>query len=481
MTEPCELSATEARRRIGAKEISPVELLESCIARTEAVNPAVNSMVTTCYDRARAEAKVAERQALDGEPLGLLHGLPFAAKDLETTGGVRTTMGSKLFENNVPERDQGSIAEIRANGGILMGKTNTPEFGAGANTRNLVFGATGNPFDPEKSCAGSSGGSAVALATGMAPLATGSDYGGSLRTPASFCGVVGFRPSPGVAPNELRSVGLNPFSVLGPMGRTVADAALLLSAMAGDDPRDPFGGGVDPELAEPLQPADLASLRAAVSEDLGVALLDDDIRQCFRRKVNGIRHIFTEAQDRAPPFDDDLHRAFEVLRCVNYLAAHGEKVARRRDLLTPNVVANVDMAAQFTMADVAWAHNKQTALYRGYMAMFDEVELLLSPAAAVSPFPHAQWHPEEINGETLPNYMRWMAPAYALTMATPASCVIPFGVCSKGFPMGLQISAPNGSDRLVLAAAAALEAALAGNPETARPLPDLEKLKAHGP
>jgi amidase len=478
MTELCDLTATEARRRIGTKEISPVELLEACITRTEAVNPTVNSMVTTCYDRARAEAKVAEKQALGGEPLGPLHGLPFGSKDLESTGGVRTTMGSQLFADNVPDQDQGSIAEIRANGGILIGKTNTPEFGAGANTRNLVFGATGNPFDPEMSCAGSSGGSAVSLATGMVPLATGSDYGGSLRTPASFCGVVGFRPSPGVVPNELRSVGLNPFSVLGPMGRTVADAALLLSAMIDDDPRDPFGSGIDPELAEPLQPADLASLRVAISEDLGVAPLDNDIRECFRRKIDTIRHIFTDAQDHDPPFDDDLHRAFEVLRCVNYLSAHGEKVENHRDLLTPNVVANVDMAANFTMTDVAWAHAKQTSLYKGYIEMFNEAELLLSPAAAVSPFPHAQWYPEEINGEKLPNYMRWMSPAYALTMATPASCVIPFGTDSKGFPMGLQISAPNGSDRLVLAAAAALESVLASNPETARPLPNIQALKA---
>ncbi|MBM09367.1 MAG: amidase, partial [Magnetovibrio sp.] len=234
MTELCDLKAIEARRHIGTKEISPVELLESCIARTDAINPAVNSIVTTCYERARREAKIAEEDVLSGKPLGLLHGLPFGAKDLESTGDIRTTMGSQLYANNIPDTDQRSIANIRGNGGILIGKTNTPEFGAGANTRNLVFGATGNPFNPELSCAGSSGGSAVSLATGMVPLATGSDYGGSLRTPASFCGVVGFRPSPGVVPNELRSVALNPFSVLGPMGRTVGDTALLLSAMIGD-------------------------------------------------------------------------------------------------------------------------------------------------------------------------------------------------------------------------------------------------------
>ncbi len=476
MTELCDFTALEARQKIGSKDISPVELLESCITRIDTINPTLNSVVTKCYDRAREEAAIAQKRVMSGEPLGILHGLPFGAKDLEATGQVRTTMGSKLYEKNVPAEDQSSIAGIRAHGGILIGKTNTPEFGAGANTRNLVFGATGNPFNPDLSCAGSSGGSAVSLATGMVPLATGSDYGGSLRTPASFCGVVGFRPSPGVVPNELRSVGLNPFSVLGPMGRTVNDVALLLSAMLSDDTRDPFSNGIDPGLIEPILPADLASLRIAISEDLGVAPLDDDIRQCFRRKVKTIRHIFSSTQDRDPPFDEELHRAFEVLRCVNYLSAHGEKLQKHRELLTPNVIANVDMAAQFTMADVAWAHKKQTNIYREYVDMFEEIEILLSPAAAVSPFPHTEWYPEEINGEKLPNYMRWMAPAYALTMATPASCVIPFGVDSKGLPMGLQISAPNGTDRQVLATAAALEIVLKENPETTRPLPDLKKL-----
>ena len=478
MTQLCDLTALDARQKIGTKEISPVELLESCIARTESINPTINSVVTTCFDRAREEAAIAEKKVLSGEPLSILHGLPFGAKDLESTGQVRTTMGSKLYEDNVPSKDQSSIAEIRANGGILIGKTNTPEFGAGANTRNLVFGATGNPFHPDLSCAGSSGGSAVSLATGMMPLATGSDYGGSLRTPASFCGVVGFRPSPGVVPNELRSVGLNPFSVLGPMGRTVKDTALLLSAMISNNARDPFSSGMDPDLIQPLPTADLSSLRIAISEDLGVAPLDYDIRQCFLRKVKTIQHIFSSTEYRDPPFDEELHRAFEVLRCVNYLSAHGERLNKHRDLLTPNVVANVDMAAQFTIADVAWAHKKQTSLYRGYVDMFKEIDILLSPAAAVSPFPHVNWYPEEINGEKLPNYMRWMAPAYALTMATPASCVIPFGVDSKGLPMGLQISAPNGNDQRVLATASALETILAENPETTRPIPDLKKLMA---
>ena len=247
-TELCDLTATEARRLIGTKEISPVDLVESCIARIEAVDGAVNCMVTRAYDRAREEAKVAEQMVMDGDDLGLLHGLPMGIKDLEATEGIRTTWGSLPTKDTVPEADQGSVAAVRAEGAILLGKTNTPEFGAGANTKNRVFGATGNPFNPELTCAGSSGGSAVALATGMVPIASGSDYGGSLRTPAGFCGVVGFRPSPGTVPAEGKAAALMPWSVLGPMARTVADTALLLQAQMDDDRRDPFSHLVDPRL-----------------------------------------------------------------------------------------------------------------------------------------------------------------------------------------------------------------------------------------
>jgi amidase len=239
-TEPCDLTATEARRLIGRKALSPVELLESCLARTAAVNPAVNAMVALDTERARAAAKAAEQAVMAGRSLGPLHGLPVGIKDLEETAGLRTTYGSPIFADFVPEADCGMVARIRAAGGIVIGKTNTPEFGAGANTRNRVYGATGNPFGNTRSAAGSSGGSAVALATGMAPLCSGSDTGGSLRNPAAFCGIVGYRPSPGLVCSEKRAHGWSPLPVLGPMARSVADACLLLSAMASDDARDPL-------------------------------------------------------------------------------------------------------------------------------------------------------------------------------------------------------------------------------------------------
>ncbi|HEV7392135.1 MAG TPA: amidase family protein, partial [Burkholderiales bacterium] len=243
--ELLKLSAVELRRRIGSKEISPVELLEACIERIEQINPAVNAVTAVCYERARDEASVAEKSVLRGDALGLLHGLPTGIKDLEETGGLLTTFGSPLYRDFIPERDNAMVGRVRAAGAIVVGKTNVPEFGAGANSRNFVWGATGNPFDPMLNAGGSSGGSAVALACNMLPVCTGSDTGGSLRIPAAKCGVIGFRPSPGLVPVERRSLGWTPISVVGPMGRTIADTCLLMAAQAAMDDCDPLSYPVD--------------------------------------------------------------------------------------------------------------------------------------------------------------------------------------------------------------------------------------------
>lgn len=474
--ELCDLSATEARRLIGTKEISPVELLESCITRIEAVDGAVNCMVTRAFDRAREEAKVAEQMVLDGDDLGLLHGLPIGIKDLESTEGVRTTLGSLIYEDNVPEVDGGSVAAVRAEGAIIIGKTNTPEFGAGANTKNRVFGATGNPFDPTKTCAGSSGGSAVALATGMVPIASGSDYGGSLRTPAGFCGVTGFRPSIGTVPAEGRPAALMPWGVLGPMGRTVKDAHLLLQAQMDDDRRDPFSGLVDPRLFDTVEGLDLGSIRAAISPDLGCAPVDNDIRRIFTERTNMFRGVFAEAADECPDFGD-IHRVFEVFRGVTFVAAHGERLKKHKDLLGPNVIDNTTRGLEFTAEDMGWAIVEQGNLTRRYVNFFDDVDVLICPAASVTPFPHEQLYVDEINGEKMPTYMRWLAMSYAPTMALTCGAVIPCGLDHEDMPFGIQILGPNGSDALVLAVAHALEQYFAGNDALKRPVPDLSKLK----
>jgi amidase len=480
MTEPCDLSATEARRLIGARKLSPVELLESCIGRIEKTNGAVNAIVAMDLGAARTRAKEIEQAIGRGEDIGLLAGLPIGVKDLQATAGLRTTWGSLLSKDHVPDEDEYNVANIRRAGGVILGKTNTPEFGAGANTVNRVYGPTGNPFDPSKTCAGSSGGSAVALALGQVALATGSDLGGSLRTPASFCGVVGFRPSPGVVPYVDKAASLSPFSVSGPMGRTVADAHLLLRAQMGQDKRDPFSSADNARILATLTGVDLGSLRVAVSPDLGCAPVDRAIAQLFRARVARFGHVCREVQERAPDFGP-VHDIFEVHRCVQFVAAHRERLETSRDLLDRNVIDNTERGLKLSVPDVSRAHVEQTKLYKRFLAFFKEVDVLICPAAAVSPFPHAQLFVEEINGERMPTYMRWLAITYAPTVALACVAALPCGVDHQGMPFGIQVIGPNGSDARVLEVAHALEQVLAADAETARPLPPLPVLTGRGP
>ena len=476
MSELCDLAAVELRRLIGTKTISPVELLAACRARIERVNGAVNAFVATCWDRAQAEAGAAERAVMAGETLGPLHGLPIGVKDLALTESLRTTFGSPQFADFVPDADERQVAAIREAGGIVVGKTNTPEFGAGANTVNPVYGATGNPFDPEKTCAGSSGGSAVALATGMVPLATGSDMGGSLRNPAAYCGVVGFRPSPGAVPHELRLLGWSPLSVQGAMGRTVADTALLHGAMAGTDARDPLSA---PTGRAPVdEPVDLGSLKVAFSEDLGFAPVDDGIRATFRSAIERFRGVFGRADDRDPPLDDSAHRVFEVTRALAFVAAHGATFRERPEVQGPNIRANVEQGLAMSLEDVAQAMRRHTELYRAFLHFMANYDLLICPAMAVPPFPHRERYVAEINGQKLRTYFHWLALPYGLTLtAHPVAC-IPCGRDRTGMPFGIQVCGPRFGDRRTLAIAEALERHLQTFPELARLVPDLAALTA---
>ncbi|MDE2516994.1 MAG: amidase [Rhodospirillales bacterium] len=484
--EPCDLSAIEARRLIGTKQLSAVDLLESCIARIEAVDHAVNAMVARDFTRARAAAQAADRAVAAGGKLGPLHGLPVGIKDLEDVGGLRTTYGSPLFRDHVPAKDERIVAAIRAAGGIVIGKTNTPEWGAGANTRNAVYGVTGNPFDPTRSAAGSSGGSAVALATGMAPLCTGSDTGGSLRNPASFCGIVGFRPTPGLVPSDRRGLGWSGLPVLGPMARTVADLALMLSVIAGDDGCDPLATTVHgaairrPADFYPLAPIDLAGLRVALTPDLGFAPTERHIAEIFAEKTAGLRGAFATARDDTPDCSG-ADRAFEVLRAVNFVAAHAKRVAETPDMVGPNVRANVAEGLGYTVADVAEAELLQTALYRRWQDFFRDTDIVLAPSITISPRPWRELYPAEIDGRKTRTYFHWLALAYAPTLAGHPALSLPVGRDRAGMPFGLQIIGPRGGDALVLRVAAALEARLAADPTTARPVPDLAALRAAAP
>lgn len=476
MAELCDLSARRLRQLIGTKVISPVELLDSCLSRIEAVNPLLNAVTATSVERAQQEAKAAEQAVMDGKDLGWLHGLPVGIKDLNETEGLATTWGSPLYADYVPQKDERMVAAVRGAGAIVVGKTNVPEFGAGANTNNPVYGPTGNPFDPQRICGGSSGGSAVALATSMLPLCTGSDTGGSLRIPAAFCGVVGFRPSPGLVASERRPLGWTPISVQGPMGRSVEDSLLLLSAQVSGDRRDPLAHEVDPGTMRPVEPLDLSSLRVAVSEDLGFAPVDRRIRDTFRERVSLFGSAFRSC-DHHDPQMQDADEAFEIIRALNYLAAHQERYEKHRDRLGPNIVANYEQGLAMSAADAAHGHRLQTRIYREFQAFFEEFDLLICPTVSIPPFPLEQLYPTDIDGVKSRTYFHWLALTYGLTLTGHPCISIPCGLEPTGTPFAIQICGPAGADKFVIDAAHAIERQLAADPRTARPLPDLEWLQ----
>ncbi|WP_366655888.1 amidase [Fodinicurvata sp. EGI_FJ10296] len=460
MTEIDRLSAVELRHRIAAGRVSASDALEAAADRIALRNPAVNAMVTLCLDRARQEAGAADDAVAAGRKLGPLHGVPFAVKDLNETEGVRTTWGSLEYKDHVPRRDCGLVARMRAAGAILVGKSNTPEFGAGANTRNAVFGATVNPLDTTRTCAGSSGGSAVALATRMVPLATGSDTGGSLRVPAAFSGVVGVRPTPGLVADEGRGNGWTTFAVEGPMARTVGDAALMLSVLAADDPRDPMAGPVDRRDLADARPADLNALRVAASADLGIAPVDDDIRAAFDGAVDALAPAVASVRRTDPPLAD-AHRVFDVLRAQAFVGSYKAIYDRNPDALGPNVRTNVEMGLSMTLVDAADAHARHVRLYRRFVDFLDDHDVLICPAAPVSPFPVDEWYPAAVGGQAMDVYYRWIALAYALTLTAHPVVVVPCGTDRHGLPFGIQICGKRGRDADVLRIAAAIEARFA--------------------
>jgi amidase len=483
----CELGATELSRLLADKSVSPVELLEACLSRIGAVNSAVNAVVALDEDRALAAARTAEAAILRGDDLGPLHGLPVLIKDTQDTAGLRTTYGSPLFVDHVPAADAGSVARLRAAGAIIFGKTNTPEWAAGGNTRNPVYGATGNAFDPQRSAAGSSGGSAVALACGMAPLASGSDTGGSLRNPAAYAGVVGFRPSYGLIASERRLFGWSSLSTDGPMARTVADAALMLSVMASDDTRDPLAYTLPDEPVRgrrqrwtPIAPVVLKNLRVAATEDFGFAPTEAHIRRVFRARVARLAPLVADCGFASPDCSgaDD---AFAVMRAALFLATHGKTYREQPGMLGPNVRANVEEGLGYSLEDYARAAVDQTRLYRSFQQFFAHHDILISPTMTLSPRPWTELYPSEIDGKPTRSYFHWLALAYGVTLAGHPALSLPVGVDEAGLPFGLQIVGPRGGDAIVLGVAAALEAAFAGDAALCRPVPDLAQLSRAPP
>ncbi|SAL85340.1 amidase [Caballeronia arvi] len=465
-------SAEELRRLIGSKQISPVELVDACIDRIESLNPAVNAVTATCFDRARSEARVAEQHVMDGKELGLLHGLPMGVKDLEDTAGLLTTYGSPMSRGNVPSRDVVLVERLRKQGAILLAKTNVPELGAGANTRNPVWGATGNPFNPALIAGGSSGGSAAALACDMFPVCTGSDTGGSLRIPASKCGVVGFRPSPGLVPNSRRLLGWTPISVVGPMGRTVAEAALQLAATAGESAGDPLSYSVDALSFRRIGNVDLSKLRVGYTEDFGCCDVDESIRRTFRSRVaaiKGVVHVCEPVEFNL----GEVHRCFDVIRAESFVAGLHAAYERDPSALGPNTRANYEMGAKMSLADSAWAQSEQTQAFQRFQSAFSKYDVILSPTTPVSPFPWTELYAATVEGRPQENYYRWLALTYVVTLTTHPALSLPCGVDEAGMPFGLQIVGPFRGDAQTLAISHAFEQAFADSSTLRRPRPNL--------
>ncbi|KAH8807349.1 amidase [Xylogone sp. PMI_703] len=475
MTQPCDLTATEARRLIGEGKLSPVDLLESCIARIEAVNPAVNAVVTTAYEQARAEAREAEAAVKRGDPLGILHGLPAVIKDLNDTKGIRTTYGSLLYENHIPDSDDSVVARMRRHGAIILGKTNSPEFGTGSNTTNRVFGPTANPFNTSLTCGGSSGGAGVALATNMAPLASGSDSGSSIRNPAAFCGVTGLRPTPGLVASDRRVIGLSTNGVQGPLGRTVADVALFLAAIAEFDSRDMLSRPVDPSVFATLKRVDVSSLRVAVSEDLGFAPVDQVVRKVFRQRLGVFSSSFAVCDDYDVPMKN-AEMAYWGVRGLHLLAGHKKLYDEHRDKLEPNLLFNIEDSLKSSSADMAAALAEQTHIYQEFQTVFDHYDILITPAVNVLPFPHQVYYPETVDGRPARHYAEWFSIAYGISLVGHPAISIPAGLDPQGTPFGLQIVGPRFGDHRLLEIAQALESLLATYPETHRPVPDTTAL-----
>ena len=458
-TDLCWTTATELVFLIRRKKVSPLEVMRAVLERIDKVNPPLNAYCTVAAEQALAAAKKATAAVgKKGATLGPLHGVPVSIKDLCPTKGIRTTWGSKIFEHHVPEQDALIVERLKQAGAIVVGKTNTPEFGAGANTFNAVFGATRNPWNPALTCGGSTGGGGVALATGMAPLAQGSDLGGSLRLPAAFCGVVGFRTSPGCVPVWPRFTAWNTYSVEGPMARTVADTALMLTAIAGEDARVPISYPVDPRplLAAVKRPS-LKGLRIAWGGDLGITPIDDEIRRVTEATLPVFRRLGARVEVAHPSFDE-VEEIVRTTRGFHMVVNHAEILAKWKPLMQENLVKNTEQGLTLTAGEIAHGERLRTALYHRVREFMERYDVILTPTAPVPPFP-LEWRsgPVEINGKRMKHYIQWAWLTYAFTMLGVPAISVPAGFTKDRLPVGLQIAGRWRDEATVLRAAAAFE------------------------
>jgi amidase len=458
ITELCFMTAHEMAQMIRRREISAVEVMEAHLSQIARVNPKVNANVTLLPERAMAGARAADEAMSQGKELGPLHGLPIAHKDLVATAGIRTTRGSPIFADDVPSEDALIVERLRGAGAITIGKTNTPEFGAGSNTFNPVFGPTLNSYDTTRTCGGSSGGAAVALACGMIPIADGSDTGGSLRNPAAFCNIVGFRPSPGRVPVYPRQLGWFPISVQGPMARTVADVALLLSAIAGPDPRSPIAiTESGSKFAENLE-RDWQETRIAWSRDFGGIPIDHRVTAVLESQ----RHVFADlgcvVEERQPDFRD-ADEVFKLWRAWSMELEYTDLIRQHPGKVKSTVVWNAEQGLTITGPQLARAEAKRTELYHRVRKFMERYEFMIFPTTQVPPFPTTVEYPTEIEGVQMETYIDWMKSCYYITVTGLPAISVPCGFTPESLPVGIQIVGRHQDDLGVLQLAHAFEQA----------------------
>ena len=456
----CFTPATELVSLIRRRKVSPLEVTKAVLARIERVNPPLTAYCTVAAEQALYTAKRATSALKRRARLGPLHGVPVSIKDLTLTKGIRTTEGSKIFEHRVPDQDALIVERLKTAGAIVIGKTNTPEFGAGANTFNAVFGPTRNPWNRALTCGGSTGGGGVALATGMGQLAQGSDLGGSLRIPAAFCGVVGFRTSPGLVPIWPAPVAWDPWTVQGPMARTVADTALMLAAIAGPDPRAPISYAVDTRAftKAAVEAPRIKGLRVAWGGGLGVTPVDDEVLKVCESALAVLGKLGARVEEAHPDFSG-VHQIVQVSRGATMVARHGDKLEQWRPVMQDNLVKNIEYGLRLTATEFGRAERLRTDLWHRVREFFGNYDLIVTPTAAVPPFPVELVAPQEINGKPMTDYIEWALLTYAFTVVGLPAISVPCGFTHAGLPVGLQIAGRWRDEVHVLKAAAAFEAA----------------------
>jgi amidase len=443
-------TAVELAALIATKAVSPVEVLDAHLATIARVNPHLNAIVTLVADAARALARDAEAAVMRGDALGPLHGLPIGIKDVTPTAGIRTTYGSPLFKDNVPTEDAEAVRRLKAAGAIVLGKTNTPEFAAGANTFNEVFGVTRNPWNPALSPAGSSGGSAVAVATGMVPLAQGTDFGCSIRMPASFCGIVGIRPTPGLTPNWPMPLAWDPGQVHGPLARTAEDAALMLDAIVGFSRASPISVAPPWKNARAIvrDARDLKGLRIAYVSDIAGIGVEPEIDDICRATAHSLRDAGATVEEMAFDISDGKspYQAWRGLWMVGQQFANLDHLEQ----FCVNLKGNVKAGLKVTALDFAASEQKRARLFQRFAKFFETHDLLITPQSPVKQFPVEMNFPTLINGKKLDNYTDWIAGSFLITLMSLPGGSVPAGKTGDGLPVGMQIVGPRFEEPLIL-------------------------------